>query len=204
MLDGHVRELTTSIGKKTPPDAAKNKRQGHKGGKCEDIGTWQGYEHDVERTCPLTDHIAYLAVHSRAVASCCTVLFFKICGKTMISLEALAGECVWVSYNNAGGHTWAISGTKGSSGLGSVRSEHIDNNTYITRRRRRKHNVRHHATMPPTLRKHFLSNPVQNPKHTHAPSRSSMLVTIGLSKYPNRFHRWNWCCNGKFSLWNWL
>ena len=54
---------------------------------------------DVERTCSLTDHIAYLAVHSRAVASCCTVLFFKICGKNN---EKIGGVSMFVGH--AGGY----------------------------------------------------------------------------------------------------
>lgn len=50
----------------------------------------------------LCSHIAYLRVHSLAVASYLTLSFLNI---------------------------WAISGTKGSSGLGSVNKELIDKRT---------------------------------------------------------------------------
>ena len=49
-----------------------------------------------------SSYMAYLAVHSLAVASCWVLLFLSI---------------------------WAISGTNGSSGLGSVSSEQIDSST---------------------------------------------------------------------------
>ncbi len=48
------------------------------------------------------DHMAYLDVQSRAVASCCVTLVFSNC---------------------------AISGTSGSLGFGSVRREHTDKRT---------------------------------------------------------------------------